>query len=88
MMTNSLAIDFSKTDLRKLASRFTFLSDVHPTISSLTSPNITVSKPEEVPHEIRKLEAILRILESSKKYPTHEIERLHEKIFLLKQRFS
>lgn len=77
-------VDFSKTDLRKLASRFSLLSEVHPQIKDVNAPVVTVSSESEVPREIRKLEAVLKILETSGRYEKREIKKIKERINKLK----
>ena len=76
-------VDFSKTDLRKLASRLSSLHYFHPEIKPVSKPTIIVSPPE-APHEIRKAEAVLRVLEASKKFDKKEIEKMKKRIEDLK----
>ena len=73
-------IDYSKADLRKLKSRLSSLSKFHPEIKDVNSPSITVSSSKEVPHEIRKLQAILRILESTGQIDKSKIKKIKERI--------
>lgn len=77
-------VDFSKSDLRKLKSRLSSLARFHPKIKDVNAPSITVSKPNEVPHEIRKLEAVSRILEATGQIDKSEIKKIKERIAKLK----
>ncbi|MFW5871914.1 MAG: hypothetical protein ACOCUT_02305 [bacterium] len=77
-------VDFSKADVRKLKSRLSSLSHFHPEIKNVNSPKITVSKPNEVPHEVRKLEAVARVLEATRQVDIVELKKIKERIAKLK----